>query len=164
MRPWVDDGHLPNFNSSDTRISASNSLKGATIMNDELKRAVQKSKAAMQVAHPHERGAFKFLLLSNPNYFGNLIESPFKVVLPISGNTHYEELGCVGFHPQQERLEAVIYIYQPSGYGTDICGPGTTEYVRFYLSFDNGATWQDQGMSSFTRSRCRPSRFANSAS
>jgi hypothetical protein len=118
-------------------------------MNDEIKRAVQKSKAAMQVAHPQERATFKFLLLSNPNYFGNLIESPFKVVLPISGNTHYEELGCLGFHPQQERLEAVIYIYQPSGYGTDICGPGTTEYVRFYLSFDNGATWQDQGMTSF---------------
>jgi hypothetical protein len=92
---------------------------------------------------------FKSLLLANPNYFGNLNETPFTPVLPISGNTHYEELACVGYHPQQERLEGVVYIYQPSGYGTDICGAGTPEYVRFYLSFDNGATWQDQGMTSF---------------
>jgi hypothetical protein len=118
-------------------------------MNDELKKAVQKSQAAMQAAHSKERVRFKALLLTNPNYFGNLLESPFTPVLPISGNTHYEELACVGYHPQQERLEAVVYVYQPSGYGTDICGPGSPEYVRFYLSFDNGATWQDQGITSF---------------
>lgn len=118
-------------------------------MNDEIKKAVQKSRASAQVAHPEQRAGFKALLLTNPNYFGNLAESPFKPILPLSGNTHYEELGCVGYHPQQERLEAVVYVYQPSGYGTGICGPGTPEYVRFYLSFDNGATWQDQGLTSF---------------
>jgi hypothetical protein len=118
-------------------------------MNDELKQAVQKSQAAMHEAHQTERAAFKTLLLTNPNYFGNLAESPFKPIFPISGNTHYEELACLGYHPQNQHLEGVVYIYQPSGYGTDICGPGTPEYVRFYLSFDNGATWQDQGMTSF---------------
>ena len=118
-------------------------------MDKELKRAVEKSQAAMQDAHSKERGIFKALLLTNPNYFGNLVESPFTPVLPVTGNTHYEELACVGYHPQQERLEAVVYINQPSGYGTDVCGFGTPEYVRFYLSFDNGAAWQDQGMTSF---------------
>jgi len=118
-------------------------------MDDEIKKAVQKSRASAQAAYPKERMTFKALLLTNPNYFGNLIESPFKPVIPISGNTHYEELGCVGYHPQQEKLEAVVYLYQPTGYGTDVCGAGTPEYVRFYLSFDNGATWQDQGMTSF---------------
>jgi hypothetical protein len=103
----------------------------------------------MHEAHQRERLAFKSLLLANPNYFGNLAESSFKPVLAISGNTHYEELACVGYHPQVEYLEGVVYIYQPSGYGTDVCGAGTPEYVRFYLSFDNGATWQDQGMTSF---------------
>ena len=103
----------------------------------------------MQKAHAKERVTFKALLLTNPNYFGNLVESKFKSVLPISGNTFYEDLGCVGYHPQQKRLEAVVYVNQPSGYGTDICGPGTPEYVRFYLSFDNGASWQDQGLTSF---------------
>jgi len=118
-------------------------------MNDELKKAVQKSHVVMQEAHTEKRLKFKSLLLTNPNYFGNLLESEFTPVFPISGNTYYEELGCVGYHPQQKTLEAVVYIYQPSGYGTDICGPGTPEYVRFYLSFDNGATWQDQGLTSF---------------
>lgn len=118
-------------------------------MNDEIKKAVQKSRAVLQEPHTKQRGAFKTLLLSNPNYFGNLSDSPFTPVLPIAGNTHYEELGCIGYHPQQERLEGVVYVYQPSGYGTDICGPGTPEYVRFYLSFDNGASWEDQGITSF---------------
>ena len=118
-------------------------------MNSELKKAVEKSTASMQQAHTSERGGFKALMLANPNYFGNLLESPFKPVLPICCNTHYEELGCVGFHPQQNHLEAVVYVYQPSGYGSDICGAGTPEYVRFYLSFDKGSIWQDQGMTSF---------------
>ena len=118
-------------------------------MNSELKKAVEKSTASMQQAHTSERGGFKALMLANPNYFGNLLESPFKPVLPICCNTHYEELGCVGFHPQQNHLEAVVYVYQPSGYGSDICGAGTPEYVRFYLSFDKGSSWQDQGMTSF---------------
>lgn len=118
-------------------------------MNDEIKKAVQKSQTVLQEAHPKERGAFKTLLLSNPNYFGNLAESAFTPILPICCNTHYESLGCVGYHPQKEYLEAVVYIYQPAGYGSDICGSGTAEYVRFYLSFDNGATWDDQGMTSF---------------
>lgn len=118
-------------------------------MNDEIKKAVQKSRASAQIANPEQRAGFKTLLLTNPNYFGNLAESPFKPVLPISGNTHYEELGCVGYHPQQQKLEGVVYIYQTAGYGTGICGQGTPEFVRFYLSFDNGATWQDQGLTSF---------------
>jgi len=104
---------------------------------------------ARQKAFAKERAAFKTLLLSNPNYFGTLVDSPLKPVLKISGNTYYEELACVGYHPQLEQLEGVVYVYNPSGYGTDICGSGTPEYVRFYLSFDNGSTWQDQGMTSF---------------
>lgn len=118
-------------------------------MNDELKKAVQKSQATLQEAHSKERSTFKTLLLTNPNYFGNLLTSEFQPVLPISGNTFYEELACVGYHPQQRRLEGVVYVYQPSGYGSDVCGPGSPEYVRFYLSFDSGATWVDQGMTSF---------------
>jgi hypothetical protein len=112
-------------------------------MSDDTKPAVAKQ------PHTRERGAFKSLMLANPNYFGNLVDSPFKPVLKIAGNTHYEELACVGYHPQQKQLEGVVYLYQPSGYGTDVCGPGSTEFVRFYLSYDAGATWQDQGLTSF---------------
>jgi hypothetical protein len=117
-------------------------------MSDELKKKSEKLSATQQIYH-QERTNFRALLLSNPNYFGNLAESAFKAVLPIAGNTTYEELACVGYHPQQEKLEAVVYLYQHSGYGTDLCGQGTPEYVRFYLSFDGGTTWKDQGLTSF---------------
>ncbi|HEY6803827.1 MAG TPA: hypothetical protein VI306_09630 [Pyrinomonadaceae bacterium] len=118
-------------------------------MNDELKKVGQKSKAVVQEAYAKERGSFKTLLLTNPNYFGNLSKSKFQPIFPIVGNTFYEELACIGYQPQDHRLEGVVYVYQPSGYGSDVCGPGSPEYVRFYLSFDSGATWLDQGMTSF---------------
>lgn len=95
------------------------------------------------------RESFKQLILANPNYFGNLLESPFTPIKSMCCNTHYEELVCLGYHPQRQQLEAVVHVYQPTGYGTDICGAGTPEFVRFYLSYDNGVTWLDQGMSSF---------------
>ena len=104
---------------------------------------------ALKKAYPKERQAFKLLLLSNPNYFGTLAGGPWEPVLAMACNTYYEELACVGYHPQQNKLEAVVYVYQESGYGTDVCGPGTSEFVRFYLSADGGANWDDQGMTSF---------------
>lgn len=100
--------------------------------------------------YERERRNFRALILANPNYFGNLKVSPFKPVLNIAGNTTYEEIGGVGFQPQFDRLEAVVYIKQPSGYGGGVCSNGTPEYVRFYLSCDNGASWQDAGLTSFT--------------
>jgi hypothetical protein len=116
---------------------------------EEQAAAAPVEEAQVRLEFQQERATFKALLLTNPNYFGNLQESLFTPVLPIAGNTTYEALGCVGYQPQLEYLEAVVYIYQPWGYGTDICGAGTSEYVRFYLSFDNGVTWQDQGLTSF---------------
>ena len=98
---------------------------------------------------PNERLKFRALVLANPNYFGNIEVSQFPPVLSIALNTTYEEIGCVGFQPQFNRLDAVIYVNQPSGYGGGVCSNGTPEYVRFYLSGDNGATWQDVGLTSF---------------
>ncbi|HMK60926.1 MAG TPA: hypothetical protein VK452_07250 [Dissulfurispiraceae bacterium] len=103
-------------------------------------------KITPEEARPHIRT----LLLSNPNYFGTLKESSLSKVLDIQYDTAYEEIGCVGYHPALSRLEAVVFIKQKVGYGGDICSSGSHEYVRFYLSYDNGATWQDQGMASFT--------------
>ncbi|MCI0492537.1 MAG: hypothetical protein L0Z07_06350 [Planctomycetes bacterium] len=105
-------------------------------------------KSGNELAHLQARTQFRTLLAVNPNYFGNLADNPFPPILSIQGNTFYEEIGCVGYHPQQEYLEAVVYINQPSGYNGTICQAGSLEYVRFYLSFDNGATWADQGLSS----------------
>jgi len=95
-----------------------------------------------------ERSRFKSLLLQNPNYFGNLEVSDFKPVKIIQGDSSYEQMICVGLNPPYERLEAVIRIKKASGYGGDICSPGTLEFVRFYVDlFDNGV-WHDVGLSS----------------
>jgi hypothetical protein len=96
-----------------------------------------------------ERARFQALILANPNYFGNVMASPFEPVLEIQSDSTYERLGCVGFQPQFSRLDAVVFVTQPIGYGGGICTAGTTEYVRFFLSFDGGATWLDQGLTSF---------------
>jgi len=97
-----------------------------------------------------ERGNFRALIVGNPNYFGNLPASPFAPVAALKGNTTYEEIKCVGFHPQLNRLDAVVFVKQSFGYSGDVCSAGSTEYVRFYLSFDHGATWVDQGVTSFS--------------
>src|SRR6266851_5592179 len=80
----------------------------------------------------HARARFRTLLIANPNFFGNLKGSPFKPIIPISNNTNYEEIGCVGYHPQLKRLEAVVYLTQSSGYSGGILTNGSQEYVRFY--------------------------------
>jgi len=96
-----------------------------------------------------ERANFRALKVGNPNYFGTLKESPFKAVKSIQLNTKYEEIKCVGFNPDSDRLEAVVYIKQPSGYLGGVCTAGSPEYVRFYLSYDGGTSWDDQGIVSF---------------
>ena len=75
---------------------------------------------------PTERAQFRALLVGNPNYFGTLPTSPFKPVIKLQGNTTYEELKCAGFHPQANRLDAVVFVNQQFGYGGDVCSSGST--------------------------------------
>jgi hypothetical protein len=78
-----------------------------------------------------ERTSFRTLLLSNPNYFGTLKGSKLKAVKALSGNTSYEQLMCVGLHPQLSQLEAVVHVKKNAGYNESLCGGGSPEYVRF---------------------------------
>lgn len=103
--------------------------------------------------YPHDLNAlldlrrrFRALTLSNPNYFGNLPGSGLSPQAAVSHNTTFEELGCVGLQPQTERLEAVIYVNEPNGYGGPLCSPGSREFVRFYASTDHGGSWRDLGL------------------
>lgn len=105
------------------------------------------SKADRLHVPPKERVEFKQLVALNPNYFGNLIDSPLKVVKKMVGNTTYEEVSCVGFNPDLNLLEATVQIKLPGGYNGLLCAPGSTEYVRFYI--DYGAGWEDAGLSAF---------------
>ncbi|MCX6676539.1 MAG: hypothetical protein NTU95_01160 [Methanothrix sp.] len=97
-----------------------------------------------------ERAKFKELTLANPNYFGNISGIALEPVKIMSSNTSYEEIRCLGYDPFFEKLQAVIFIKKSFGYSGGICTNGSPEHVRFYLSYDNGATWKDQGMASFT--------------
>lgn len=85
------------------------------------------------------------LLLSNPNHFGNLKGSSFAPVLQVVHNTDFEQLTCVGLHTRLGLLEAVFVIKKAAGYKGGLCKEGSREYVRFYLSFDDGTTWTDEG-------------------
>jgi hypothetical protein len=91
-----------------------------------------------------ERLQFNKLIAKNPNYFGNFPEIKLPPVFPLSGDTNFEELTCVGYNPDLGVLEAVIQIKQPSGYSGDNCSPGSYEYVRFYV--DAGSGFQDVGL------------------
>jgi len=94
-----------------------------------------------------ERAEFKNLIIENPNYFGGLAKSPFKVVKKIIGNTKYEELTCVGFNQDLDMLEATLQIKLSYGYGGDLCQAGTREYVRFFLDYGGG--WENAGLVAF---------------
>jgi hypothetical protein len=88
------------------------------------------------------------LLLANPNYFGSLPESSFKVVLNINGDTRYESLGRVRYLPLLSQVCASVTLNQDHGYSFLFGEPDSCEYVRFYISYDHGDTWIDQGLTS----------------
>lgn len=87
------------------------------------------------------------LLLHNPNYFSNLAENSFRIVLNLNGDTAYESLGCVRYIPLLDQVYASINLKRDIGYSFHLGQPNSREYVRFYLSFDRGLTWLDKGIS-----------------
>jgi hypothetical protein len=86
------------------------------------------------------------LLLVNPGYFGNLPSSSFKTVLNIQEDTTYESLSLVSYDPLRRQLCAAVIIKQSNGYSDSVLNNGSGEFVRFYLSYDGGVIWLDQGM------------------
>ena len=93
---------------------------------------------------PRERAHFKELLLTD-----HFKLEPSKAGPP-QGDTVFEQLVCIGYRPQLKRLDGVVQIKQSVGYSGGICTAGSQEYVRFFASTDNGATWTDLGLTSFT--------------
>lgn len=105
------------------------------------------SRAVRPPAVARERVQFRRLLAANPNYFGNLVESPFKAVKVITYDVAFEEVTCLGYSPALDLLEATVQIKLPSGYDGTLCFAGSTEYVRFYIDYGGG--WMDVGIASF---------------
>lgn len=93
-----------------------------------------------------DRVRFRRLLAANPNYFGTAPEIGFDAVSPKQGDSSYEGLSCVGYSTERDRLEATVEIRRPFGYSGGLCANGSFEHVRFYVSYDGGASWDDAGM------------------
>ncbi|MEV6956765.1 hypothetical protein [Streptomyces sp. NPDC051183] len=93
----------------------------------------------------HRKG-FRLLLAANPNYFDTFPDIGIGPVFPLKGDTTYESLSCVAYSPERDRLEATLELRRPSGYSGGLCTPGSYEYVRFFVSYDEGATFADAGL------------------
>ncbi|WP_010522472.1 hypothetical protein [Aquimarina agarivorans] len=97
-----------------------------------------------------DRSGYKLNLLSNLNYYGNLDPNIFgKPVKTIVFSNTYEELKCISYHPENKELRASVFIKNQSGYLGSHCKSGSTEYVRFYIDYNNDNSWEDLGLSSF---------------
>ncbi|HKA69131.1 MAG TPA: hypothetical protein VKG85_08460 [Actinomycetes bacterium] len=94
---------------------------------------------------PLTRSRLLTLLAANPNYFGNLEGSAFSLVEPKAADSTYEEIGCVAYSPERDRLEATIVIKRSYGYTGGPCESGSLEYVRFFVQYGSGS-WIDAGM------------------
>ena len=113
---------------------------------------VRKGRAGQRPAGPaleieNERANFKMLVLANPNHFGNMPNLGFPEIKAMTENTTYEELTCLGLHPQGEKLQAVVNIKKHFGYAGS-CPDGSVEYVRFFVKRASG--WHDLGLATFT--------------
>ena len=87
---------------------------------------------------------------------GVMLEARNNFVLQIALGTvkpladiHWEELKCVGYNPDLQRLEAVVDIKQSTGYSGGLCTNASREYVRFYVDFKDGGGFRDMGLASF---------------
>lgn len=118
--------------------------------NRDLRRYETGDRSRLSPSIESERAQFRALLLQNPNYFGNIEGSELAPVKVMSNNTSYEELKCIGYNPPLKRLEAVVHVKKAYGYGGGVCSNGTSEYVRFYVDWNNDGNWVEVGMASFT--------------
>jgi len=102
--------------------------------------------AAIEIIHG--RTDVLTLLAANPNHFGTLPGLGFQAVTEKQLDTFYERLTCVSYSPEQDRLEATVELRQTGGYSGGLCTPGSYEHVRFYVSYDEGTSWDDAGVAS----------------
>jgi hypothetical protein len=113
---------------------------------DNPQKAKGTKKADRPPAQPsleRERIEFLELLKQNPNYFGTLPISELQPVNPIKCDTRYEELKCIGLYPEENFLEAILEVKLPFGFLGDLCSPGSYEYVRFCIDWDNDGIFED---------------------
>ena len=96
------------------------------------------------------RSSAKALLLGNPNYFGTAPDTPFKAFEKVAFSTSFEQLTVRRAQPH-DRPARGRRAREPDERirRRALCSAGSREYVRFFVSYDGGATWTDAGMDSF---------------
>lgn len=99
---------------------------------------------AVEIAGFAQRTQFHKLIAQNPNYFGNFASTVFQPVFPLKEDKTYEELTCIGFNPDRNRLEAVVQVKQAVGYSGNDCSKGSFEYIRFFVDYGSG--FEDAGV------------------
>ena len=104
--------------------------------------------ALAQLSREEAGQRLRALLLGNPKYFGNVPLTSFHTVLRIQEDTTYECISRVVYDAQLKQLRATIDIKRAVGYSGVARINGSEEFVRFYVSYDGGAKWLDQGMRS----------------
>ena len=75
------------------------------------------------------------------------IDDLVKGIFSGDGDTSFEELRCVGLYPEQDLLEAVFTVKKSAGYSGRLCRNGSTEYVAFWIDFNDGGGFQYMGTS-----------------
>lgn len=66
-------------------------------------------------------------------------------LFPTDGDTSFEELRCVGLHPEADLIEAVLTVKKSAGYSGGLCSEGSTEYVAFWIDVNDGTGFQYMG-------------------
>src|SRR4051812_45181061 len=105
-----------------TEIKPEQAMKADPTMAELAGKTEQITKA---VVVPYERANFKALLAANPNHFGTLKKSSFKTAKALKLDPSFEAIHCAGLQPQTGRIEAMIDVNHASGYGGDLCSPGS---------------------------------------
>ncbi len=94
----------------------------------------------------NKRTQFKDLIAINPDYFNQIstvfAEGPNN---DQDGSTRYEELECLGYYPEKQELEAIFKVKLPYGFSGPLCEDGSTEYVAFYVDFNDDGTFVSIG-------------------
>ena len=66
-------------------------------------------------------------------------------VIPIDknkANVDYEELNCIGFDYNLEKLVATFCLKKKYGFSGDLCEAGSSEYISFWIDWDDNCSWE----------------------
>lgn len=89
-----------------------------------VKKLMAKPIHTKELATPDYISGFEGLDINVSDLIDNLLKT--------DGDTHYEELKCIGFNPNESALTGVITIKRPFGYSGDLCKKGSYEHIAFW--------------------------------